>query len=317
MVMPLSGVIFTFAFTSVKRKESSMRDIVKTTNLTKYYGKNRGIIDLNLNIKEGEVFGFIGPNGAGKSTTQRVLLGLVKPTSGQAEIFGLSVGKDDKKILGKVGYLPSEAVFYTGMRVSEVLRLSEKLYGKNCEEERKKLCERFDIDTHRKIGELSLGNRKKVAIVSAFQHDPELLVLDEPTSGLDPLMQKEFFSLVEERHQAGKTILLSSHVLPEIQQHCTRAAILREGRLIACDKVDRLAGKQCRKIEIKGISEIPSISGVRETNREKGQVSFLFEGNMQELIHALQGLPVKDLLIMEPELEEIFLHYYEKGGEQK
>ncbi len=291
-----------------------MQDIVRTINLTKYYGKNRGIIDLNLNIGEGEVFGFIGPNGAGKSTTQRVLLGLVKPTSGDAEIFGLSVGKDNKKILKEIGYLPSEAVFYSGMRVSEILSLSEKLYGKDCGKERKELCERFDLDLRRRVGELSLGNRKKVAIVSAFQHDPQLLVLDEPTSGLDPLMQKEFFSLVEECHHRGKTILLSSHVLPEIQQHCTRAAILREGRLIACDSVDRLGGKQCRKVSIKGISSLPDISGVRETNREKGQVSFLYEGDMQFLIRALQGLPVEDLLITEPELEEIFLHYYEKGG---
>lgn len=294
-----------------------MKDIVRTENLTKYYGKNRGIIDLNLNIREGEVFGFIGPNGAGKSTTQRVLLGLVKATSGCAEVFGLSVGKDNKQILKNVGYLPSEAVFYSGMRVSEVLSLSEKLYGKDCADERKKLCERFDLDVRRRIGELSLGNRKKVAIVSAFQHDPELLVLDEPTSGLDPLMQKEFFSLVEERHHAGKTVLLSSHVLPEIQQHCTRAAILREGRLIACDSVERLGGKQCRKVVIKGLSKLPDLSGIRETNGEKGQVSFLYEGAMQELLGALQGLPVEDLLITEPELEEIFLHYYEKGGTER
>ncbi len=294
-----------------------MQDIVRTTNLTKYYGKSRGIIDLNLNIREGEIFGFIGPNGAGKSTTERVLLGLVKLTSGHAEIFGRPVGKDNKSILKEVGYLPSEAVFYSGMRVSEVLCLSEKLYGKNCADEREKLCRRFDLDTRRKIGELSLGNRKKVAIVSAFQHDPQLLVLDEPTSGLDPLMQKEFFALVEERHHAGKTIILSSHVLPEIQQHCTRAAILREGRLIACDSVERLAGKQCRKVEIRGISKAPSISGIRETNGEEGRVSFLFEGDMKELILAIKDLPVEDLLITEPDLEEIFLHYYEKGGEQK
>lgn len=294
-----------------------MQDIIRTTDLTKYYGKNRGIIDLNLTVQEGEVFGFIGPNGAGKSTVQRVLLGLVRPTSGSAGIFGMEVGRENKKILKRIGYLPSEAMFYSGMRVAEVLRLSEKLYAKDCRIERKKLCERFDLDVRRKISELSLGNRKKVAIVSAFQHDPDLLILDEPTSGLDPLMQKEFFELVEERHHAGKTIVLSSHVLPEIQQHCTRAAILREGRMIACDSVELLAGKQCRKVEVKGISEIPSIPGVRETKRECGQVSFLFEGEMEKLLEALYGLPVKDLLITEPELEEIFLHYYAKGVVQK
>ncbi|MDO4307153.1 MAG: ABC transporter ATP-binding protein [Eubacteriales bacterium] len=294
-----------------------MKDIISTTGLTKYYGKNRGIIDLDLNVREGEIFGFIGPNGAGKSTTLRVLLGLVAPTSGSARIFGREVGREQKKILEEIGYLPSEAMFYSGMRVSEVLKLSEKLYGKDCSTERKQLCERFDLDVRRKISELSLGNRKKAAIVSAFQHHPKLLILDEPTSGLDPLMQKEFFELVEERHHAGSTIILSSHVLPEIQQHCTRAAILREGRLIACDSVEHLAGKRCRKIEVKGISRVPSIPGIRETRREDGQVSFLFEGEMKELLDVLQGLPVEDLLITEPELEEIFLHYYEKGGALK
>lgn len=294
-----------------------MQEIIQTTNLTKYYGKNRGIIDLNLNVYEGEIFGFIGPNGAGKSTTLRVLLGLVAPTSGSARIFGRDVGKEQKKILEGIGYLPSEAMFYSGMRVSEVLQLSEKLYKKDCRTERKKLCERFDLDVRRKIGELSLGNRKKVAIVAAFQHDPELIVLDEPTSGLDPLMQKAFFELVEERRCAGRTIVLSSHILTEIQQHCRRAAILREGRMIACDSVERLAGKQCRKIEVKGISEISSIPGARETKREADQVSFLFEGSMQELLSVLHKMPVKDLLITEPDLEEIVLHYYEKGGERK
>lgn len=294
-----------------------MQEIIRTINLTKYYGRSRGIIDLNLTVREGEIFGFIGPNGAGKSTTLRVLLGLVAPTSGSAEIFGKRVGAQQKEILAGIGYLPSEAMFYSGMRVSEVLRLSEKLYKKDCSAERKHLCERFDLDVRRKVGELSLGNRKKVAIVSAFQHHPELLILDEPTSGLDPLMQKAFFELVEERHQAGATVVLSSHILPEIQQHCGRAAILREGRLIACDSVEHLAGNLCRKVEIKGISAIPALPGIKETKREEGQVSFLFEGRMQELLSMLNNLPVEDLLITEPELEEIFLHYYEKGEVQK
>lgn len=294
-----------------------MGEIIKTENLTKYYGENRGIIDLNLSVHEGEIFGFIGPNGAGKSTTLRVLLGLVAPTSGNARIFEKEVGKQQKEILEHIGYLPSEAMFYSGMKVSDVLKLSEKLYKKDCRSEREKLCERFNLDLHRKVSELSLGNRKKVAIVSAFQHDPDLIILDEPTSGLDPLMQKAFFELVEERHHSGKTIVLSSHILPEIQQHCSRAAILREGRLIACDSVDRLAGRQYKKIEIKGISEVPSIPGVRETRRENGKISFLFCGNMKELLAVLSVLPIEDIMITEPELEEIFLHYYEKGEAEK
>lgn len=292
-----------------------MREVIITHNLTKYYGKSRGILDLNLSVKEGELFGFIGPNGAGKSTTMRILLGLVYATSGTASVFGYQVGKDQKEILSKIGYLPSEAVFYDGMKVSEVLELSARLYGKACKKKRDELCRRFDLDIRRKVGELSLGNRKKVAIICAFQHEPELLILDEPTSGLDPLMQREFFDLVEERHRAGSTILLSSHVLSEVQQHCDRAAILREGRLIACDQVDRLAGNTCRKVEIKGIDTLPVLPGIRNGKVLKQGVSFLYEGDMQELLNSLHGRRVQDILITEPELEEIFLHFYEKGGE--
>lgn len=291
-----------------------MKKVIVTENLTKYYGKSRGIHQLNLRVREGEIFGFIGPNGAGKSTTMRVLLGLVSATSGSAYILNKKVGEQQKEILTDIGYLPSEAMFYSGMRVSEILDLSAKLYKKDCKSEQKKLCERFELDTRRKVGELSLGNRKKVAIVSAFQHTPKLLLLDEPTSGLDPLMQKEFFSLVEERNQAGATIFLSSHVLSEVQQYCTRAAILREGRLIACDSVERLAGKKCRKVEIKGSCDLPESDGIRNIVKGDGCLSFLYEGDTHELLGMLHRLPVQDVLITEPDLEEIFLHYYEKGG---
>lgn len=293
-----------------------MAEMIRTSDLTKYYGKSRGIIDLNLSIKEGEIFGFIGPNGAGKSTTLRVLLGLVSPTSGNAWIFGKEVGEKQEEILSRIGYLPSEAMFYNGMRVSEILALSSKLYKKDCAAERKRLCQRFDLDEKRKVEELSLGNRKKVAIVAAFQHKPDLLMLDEPTSGLDPLMQKEFFALLQERNQEGVGIILSSHVLSEVQQYCRRAAILREGRLVACDSVERLAGKTSRRVEVKGISRAPEIPGVRKAAAEGNKVSFLYEGRMQELVSALAKLPVEDLKITELELEEIFLHYYEEGGER-
>lgn len=293
-----------------------MTEIITTTNLTKYYGKSRGIIDLNLSVGEGEIFGFIGPNGAGKSTTMRVLLGLVAPTSGSACIFGKEVGKKQKEILSQIGYLPSEAMFYNGMKVSEILELSSKLYRKDCVQERKRLCDQFSLDQSRKVEELSLGNRKKVAIVCAFQHKPDLLVLDEPTSGLDPLMQKEFFELLQERNREGAGILLSSHVLSEVQQYCRRAAILREGRLVACDSVEHLAGKNCRKIEIKGTNEPPRLEGVRKVVSGDKQVSFLYHGQMQKLIAELSQMPVEDLRVTEPELEEIFLHYYTEGGEK-
>ena len=194
-------------------------EAVRTSNLTKYYGRARGIINLNLSVREGEFFGFIGPNGAGKSTTIRTLLGLIKQNSGMAEIFGMDTVKNRQKILENIGYLPSEAVFYSGMRVREILKLSADLRKRDCRKETVRLCERLQLDTSRKAEELSLGNRKKVAIVCALMHKPGLLILDEPTSGLDPLMQREFFDILQERNEEGATIFLSSHVLSEVQHN--------------------------------------------------------------------------------------------------
>ena len=195
-------------------------DIIKTDRLTKYYGKARGITDLDLTIKEGEFFGFIGPNGAGKSTTIRTLLGLITPSSGRALIFGKDITKEKESVLRDIGYLPSEALFYGGMRVKDVLKLSADLRKKDCTAEAELLCERLQLDVSRKIDDLSFGNRKKVAIVSALQHRPKLLILDEPTGGLDPLMQKEFFDILRERNREGATIFLSGHILSEIQRNC-------------------------------------------------------------------------------------------------
>ena len=214
---------------------------IRTEKLTKFYGKARGIIDLDLTVAEGEFFGFIGPNGAGKSTTIRTLLGLIRPTGGSAQVLGLDIRSSREEILRQVGYLPSEAVFYPGMRVKDVLKFSADLRGKQCDREAELLCEKLELDTSRKVEELSFGNRKKVGIVCALQHNPRLLILDEPTSGLDPLMQRSFFEILRERNQAGATVFLSSHVLSEIQRNCTRAAIIRTGRIIACDDVERLA----------------------------------------------------------------------------
>ena len=199
--------------------------VIETKKLTKYYGKARGIIDLDLRVEQGEFFGFIGPNGAGKSTTIRTLLGLISPTSGSAMLFGKDITTEKEAILQHIGYLPSEALFYQGMKVKDILKLSADLRKRDCTAEAALLCERLQLDISRKAEELSFGNRKKVAIVCALQHKPELLVLDEPTGGLDPLMQKEFFEILRERNQEGASILLSSHVLSEIQRNCTRAAI--------------------------------------------------------------------------------------------
>lgn len=286
-------------------------NIISTHNLTKYYGKARGIIDLNLNVSEGEIFGFIGPNGAGKSTTIRTLLGLIKPTSGSARIFDMDIVSEKEAILSRIGYMPSEAMFYSGMKVSDIIRMSASMHKKDCRIKAKELCDRLQLDVKKKVDELSLGNRKKVSIVCALQHDPMLCILDEPTSGLDPLMQKEFFTILKERHKEGATIFLSSHVLSEISRYCSRAAIIREGRLIASDTVEALsAGTNARRVTLNGTTEAPRIDGVKDVVLGDDSVSFLFQGNMKELLSVLSTLPLKDLTITEPDLEEIFMHFY-------
>ena len=290
-------------------------DAIQITKLTKYYGKSRGIVELDLSVKKGEFFGFIGPNGAGKSTTIRTLLGLIAPTGGNAQIFGLDIVREKQAILQKVGYLPSEAAFYPGMKVKDVLKLSADLHKKDCNAEAKLLCERLQLDTTRKVEELSFGNRKKVAIVCALQHCPELLILDEPTGGLDPLMQKEFFDILQERNKLGTTIFLSSHVLSEIQRNCTRAAIIRDGRIIACDNVDALSKTSAKRITVHGQVNLNKLDGVRDRIESGDSVSFLFGGDINALIRALSTCRVSDLSVTEPDLEDIFLHYYEKDGD--
>ena len=287
-------------------------EAIQTQALTKFYGKARGIRELSLQVEQGEFFGFIGPNGAGKSTTIRCLLGLITPTSGSARVLGLDIGADRKEILARIGYLPSEAVFYRGMRVREVLKLSADLRGKNCTREAEALCERLQLDTAKKVEELSFGNRKKVGIVCALQHRPELLILDEPTSGLDPLMQREFFSILQERNREGATVFLSSHILSEIQRNCTRAAIIREGALLACGSVEELARTNARRVTLRGSAEVQVLSGIRDCQQTEEGLSFLYSGDMQLLLNALAGGKVEDLTIAEPDLEEVFLHYYEK-----
>ena len=225
---------------------------IETHALTKKNGTARGIDGVNLAVEQGAFYGFIGPNGAGKSTTIRTLLGLLRPTSGSARLLGMDVSTRREKLLARVGYLPSESAFYPGMRVRDVLRLSAGLRGMDCRAEAAALCQVLQLDEGRKVNELSFGNRKKVGIVCAMQHRPELLILDEPTSGLYPLMQRAFFELLEARHREGATIFLSSHVLSEIQRHCQRAAIIREGRIIAEGTVEELSRSSARRIVLRG-----------------------------------------------------------------
>ncbi len=290
-------------------------EIIRTAGLTKYYGKARGISELDLTVSQGEFFGFIGPNGAGKSTTIRTLLGLIAPTSGRAEIFGKDITKEKEAILGRIGYLPSEAIFYQGMRVKDILKLSADLRKADCTEEAGKLCERLQLDPARKADDLSFGNRKKVAIVCALQSNPDLLILDEPTGGLDPLMQREFFDILKERNLSGTTVFLSSHVLSEVQRNCTRAAIIRDGSIIACDSVEVLARTNAKRITVRGEVDLEHLEDIRDRRYAEDSVSFLYGGDINDLLRTLSAGRVNDLTVTEPDLEEVFLHYYEKDGE--
>ncbi len=269
---------------------------ISTQGLTKSYGKNRGIIDINLQVKKGDFFGFIGPNGAGKSTTIRSLLGLITPSGGEAKILGMECGRSKTEILEKVGYMPSESCFYDRIRVKDMIKLAADLRGKDCSKQAAELCERLQLDTHKRVNELSLGNRKKVSIVCALQHEPELYILDEPTSGLDPLMQQEFFELLKERNDRGATIFLSSHVLSEIQKYCKNAAIVKEGRLIRESSVEELSRSNVKRVQL---------------TTPQGTESFLYQGGVRELLAQLSEKELLDLTITEPSLDEVVMHYYE------
>ncbi|MBQ8383256.1 MAG: ABC transporter ATP-binding protein [Clostridia bacterium] len=286
--------------------------VIQTKNLTKFYKKSRGIEDLSFSVEAGECFGFIGPNGAGKSTTIRLLLGLLTPTSGKGEVLGLPLSRS-AEYLAEVGYMPGEAIFYNSMRAGEVIAYSAKLRRKDCSAEAKRLMEALEIDPRKKIGELSLGNRKKVSIVCALQHSPALCILDEPTGGLDPLMQKVFFDLLQERRKAGGTVFISSHILSEVEHNCTRAAIIREGRLAAVGNVSELAGSSVKRVTLRGVSTLPHGFAASSVKATDNGITFLYHGSARELITALSSLPIEDLTVTEPELSEVFLHYYEGG----
>lgn len=217
-----------------------MENVIEIRNLTKSYGKNRGVIDVSLDVKKGDIFGFLGPNGAGKSTTIRSMLGFLKFNEGSIKILGMDSITDHEKILKEVGYMPSEAWFYNTMKVSDVIKYAADVRELDCSEEAGKICEKLKVNTDKRIKELSLGNRKKVSIVCAMQHKPKLFIFDEPTSGLDPLVQKHFFELINEYVEKGATCLLSTHVLSEVNRYCKTAAIMRDGRLTMLDspKID-------------------------------------------------------------------------------
>ena len=212
-----------------------MRNVIEIDRLTKNYGKHRGVSEVSFQVEEGDIFGFLGPNGAGKSTTIRSMLGLIQFQAGSIHILGRDIQKNRETVLSEVGYMPSETMFYPGMKVKDVIQMAADIRKRDCRREAEKLCERLKVDMDKKISDLSLGNRKKVGIVCAMQHRPKLFVFDEPTSGLDPLMQNEFFTLIREYVKEGATCMLSTHVLSEIKNYCKHTAIMKEVRLLCVD----------------------------------------------------------------------------------
>ena len=284
--------------------------------LTKHYGKHRGINNLSFSVNQGEFFGFIGPNGAGKSTTIRTLMGLIRPTGGSASIFDLDCHSKASVIARDVGYLPSENSYYENMKVRELLQYTADLYGMDCKTKMKELADRLNLDLSRKIADLSLGNKKKVGIVSAIMTSPKLIIMDEPTSGLDPLIQQAFYDILKEENSRGATVFFSSHVLSEVQKLCDRVAILKEGQLIGIPSIKELRESGYKKVSLSAKEAIPrdffDLSGIANyaETADKTSVSFMYNGNITAIIDKLHLLHLDDVLLEEPSLEEIFMHYY-------
>ncbi|MBR3598268.1 MAG: ABC transporter ATP-binding protein [Lachnospiraceae bacterium] len=274
-----------------------MSKVIEIKNLTKYYGKHRGAEDVTFSVEEGDIFGFLGPNGAGKSTTIRSMLGLIQFEKGSVKILGKELKTAKEEILSQVGYMPSEAMFYPDMKVKDVIKMAADIRKIDCRDEAAMLCDRLKVDTEKKINELSLGNRKKVSIVCAMQHKPKLFVFDEPTSGLDPLMQTEFFKLIQEYVEKGATCMLSTHVLSEVKNYCKNVAIMREGKLIKVDTVAEITKTNAKRIKM-----------IRDGKQE----NFLYKGDLNKIVDELIGHNIEDILIEDPSLDEIFMHYYEK-----
>lgn len=290
-------------------------NVIETKNLTKYYGKSRGIIDVDISVEEGEIYGFIGPNGAGKSTTIRVLLSLIYASSGSATIFGKDVVKFGPEIKKEIGYLPGEVFYYDNMRVKELLNYSASFYKKDCSKRIKELAEIMNLELDKRIDDLSYGNKKKVGIVLGLLHEPKLIILDEPTGGLDPLMQQKFFNLLRDENKKGATVFLSSHILSEVQRLCDRVAIIKEGKIVQIEKMSDLQKSNYSKIKVESNADLPAgyfdMAGVSGLKTENHSTTFMFKGDINAVTKKIAALDLISLFVEEPDLEDIFLHYYQ------
>lgn len=288
---------------------------IKTNNLSKNYDTLEAVKDLNLEIKKGEVFGFLGPNGAGKTTTIRMILNFIFPTSGSLEVLGLDPTVDSHKIMESVGYISGEVALFDDYKVKEFLDFYEKMNGSKSAS-RKDLIERFDLDESRKIKHLSKGNKQKVAIIQACMNNPNLLVLDEPTSGLDPLLQNEFYKVIDEFKALGTTVFISSHILTEVQRVCDRVGIIKAGKLISVDKVTELNIHNIHKVALtvknqKLSKKMFSFEGVIDLEIDSSSTKFTYTGDLSILLEKLSNIKLSNVTISDPSLEDLFMHYYE------
>ena len=289
--------------------------IIHTSGLSKYYGKQRGMVDISLDVRQGEVFGYLGPNGAGKTTTIRTLLNLIQPTRGIATIFGMDIQRKGLEVRRHTGYLPGELKLYDNLTGAEMLRYLGHLSGGVDWARVENLATRLDCDLLPPIRSLSHGNRQKIGLIQAFMNTPDLLILDEPTIGLDPLMQQEFYRLVSETKGQGRTVFLSSHIMPEVERICDRVAIIREGRLVTVEDIDNLKARSIRRLEIHFAGPVSQekfteISGVKDVSVHDSVLTCTVVGELDALVKAASQARVVNIISHEPSLEEIFLDYY-------
>ena len=297
-----------------------MTSVIRTEKLTKSYGSHRGIVDVDLDVQKGEVFGFLGPNGAGKTTTIRVLLDLIRPSSGKAYVFDIESSADPAAIHRRLGYLPGEFTLYDRLTGRQTLEYFGNLRGGVDPVYQASLIERFDLDPSRRFREYSKGNKQKVGLVAALQHRPELLILDEPTAGLDPLVQQTFFAILREAVAEERTVFLSSHILSEAERSCDRVAIIREGRIVRVDRVDALRDLAHHQVELRFAGDPPTaefatIAGVSDVQVEDHLLRLRVLGAITPVVQAAARLGVTDFLSREPSLEETFLAQYGREAE--
>lgn len=292
---------------------------IEIKNLTKVYGKNRGIQDINISVKEGEIYGFIGPNGAGKSTTIKTLLNFIYSTSGEALIFGMDSVKESEKIKEYVGYVPSEVRYYDDVKVKDIIKYAQSFYPKSKKEYVDRICNELELDMNKKMGELSLGNKKKVAIAQSLINNPKLLILDEPTNGLDPLMQKKLFNILIEEKEKGNTVFLSSHNLVEVQNLCDRVCVIKEGKIVDIIEIEKSKTELKLKVTLSS-SDITDDIVLNLSDKildKNGKLyTFIYSKNIDSLVKELANYKIDELLIEKENLEDAFLNYYENNKEE-